>query len=118
MNFILKHRVFILWISQILVFAISYHYSPNWISTLITSIYAGIGRSNPWKWWKTPSAHLLGLLIGGSTEHLWNVAEVVSAIIGISNPIFYVITVMLVTTTVVSLTAQAIWLWMPNRKEI
>ena len=117
MSFILKHRVFFLWLFQIAVFSMVYLFSPSWVTTLIGSGIAGIFRANPWQWWKTPIAHILGLLLGGSSEHLWNVAEVVSSIVGLPNPTIYLIAVVLITTLVVSITAHSIWLWMPYRKE-
>lgn len=117
MNFILKHRIFIFWVIQILIFASAYHFYPSWMTTLIAAIFAGILRTNPWSWWKTPLAHGLGLLLGATHDHLWNVAEVVSSIVGLPFPSLYLGTVVMVTTLVVSLTSHAIWLWMPYQKE-
>jgi len=118
MNFIHKHRVFIFWLIQIVAFAGMYRWSPDWISTLVVSIFAGMLRSSPWGWWKTPLAHILGLLLGASHDHLWNVAEVVASIIGLPHPFFYLFSVVVITTFLVSITAQAIWLWMPYHKKV
>jgi hypothetical protein len=117
MNFILKHRVFMLWLIQILIFASVYQFFPSWITTLIAAILAGVLRTNPWSWWKTPLAHVLGLILGATHDHLWNVAEVVASIVGLPSPSLYIAAVVVMTTLVVSLTSQAVWLWMPHRKE-
>ena len=117
MNFILKHRVFMFLLIQILIFASVYQFFPSWITTLVAAILAGILRTNPWSWWKTPLAHVLGLVLGATHDHLWNVAEVVASIVGMPYPSLYIATVVVITTLVVSLTSHAVWLWMPHRKE-
>ena len=117
MNFIRKHLPFLLWLLQGFIFVSCYRFFPSWIGLFVVSILCGLLRVAPWSWWKTPTAHVMGLVLGATHDHLWNVAEVVASIVGLPYPIFYLILVAFITTLTVSVTAQAIWLWIPWRNK-
>ena len=117
MNFIHKHLPFLLWLFQGILFMACYRFFPSWTSLFFISIICGMLRVSPWSWWKTPTAHLLGLVLGATHDHLWNVAEVVASIVGLPYPIIYLILVAFITTLTVSITAQAVWSWMPWGKK-